>query len=291
MGVADVIPGVSGGTIAFLMGIYEELVEAVSSFDVQFVRAVLKGRLRQALDQTGWKFLTVLFTGILIAVFSLSHLLKWLMSDYPVYVYSFFFGLILTTVFIIAQKIQKGDFAKIAVGMMSAVLMFRLVGMMPIQTPETWWFVFLSGAIAICAWILPGISGAFILLLLGKYEYVITAVSDRNFSVLIIFALGCGIGLLSFIWILRWLLHRHYDLTLSVLAGIVLGSLRKIWPWKETISTMVTAKGKIVPIQQINVFPEMMTVETIVAVLLFISGICLGLWLSSFDQKRERLSA
>ena len=135
--------------------------------------------------------------------------------------------------------------------------------------------------------ILPGISGAFILLLLGKYEYVITAVSERNFGVLIIVALGCAAGLLSFIRILRWLLHQHYDLTLSVLAGVVLGSLRRVWPWKETLSTFVTSRGKIVPLEQINVFPETVTREVVFAALLFIAGICLSLWLAAFDKKKD----
>lgn len=288
MGVADVIPGVSGGTVAFLTGIYEELIQSIASFDTQFLREIGKGRLKTAFSKTGWKFLAVLLTGILTAIFSLSHLLKWLMEDYPVYVYAFFFGLILTTVFVIAQKIQKGDFAKLSIGMVSAFVMFRLAGMIPMETPETWWFLFFSGAVAICAMILPGISGAYILLLLGKYHYVITAVSERNAGVLIIVAMGCAVGLLCFTRILRLVLTRYHDLSLSVLAGLVLGSLRKVWPWKEILPESVIAKDGHAVLQEINVFPDAFTAEVVIAALLFILGICVSLWLAAFDQKQKR---
>ena len=287
MGIADIIPGVSGGTIAFLMGIYEELLESVYSFDVEFLKRLSRGQVIQAFAHTGWKFLAVLLTGILSAIFSFSYVLCWLLQNKPVYIHAFFFGLILTTVYVIVQKIKKGDFAKIAVGLVSTVVMYNLVGMVPIQTPDTWWFLFLSGAVAICAMILPGISGAFILLLLGKYEYVITAVNERNFSVLILVASGCVIGLLAFVRFLRWLLHRHYDLTLSVLAGLVLGSLRKVWPWKETLEAIVTPEGKLIPVNQINILPDGFTTEVVLAALFLVVGICLSICLARCDQPKK----
>lgn len=286
MGIADIIPGVSGGTIAFLMGIYEELIDSLSSFDLDFVRRVFTGKFSEAFGNVGWKFLVQLLSGMLIAIFSLSHLMKWLLTNQSVYVHSFFFGLILMTVFVIAKKIRKGDFGKMAVGFLSAILMFKLVGLVPLQTPETWWFLFFSGAIAICAMILPGISGAFILLLLGKYEYVITAVSERDFGVLIIVALGCAVGLFSAVRVLRWLLHRHYDLTLSILTGLVLGSLRKMWPWKEVVRTIVSHRGKVIPVEEINVFPQVFSMEIIYVLMLCAAGIGLSLWLSRFDQEK-----
>jgi len=287
MGIADIIPGVSGGTIAFLMGIYEELIDSLSSFDREFLKRLGRGEIIQAFAQTGWKFLTALVTGILAAIFSLSHVLRWLLQNAPVYVNAFFFGLIITTVFVIAQKVRKGDFAKMAIGLVSAVVMYNLVGMIPLQTPDAWWFVFVSGMIAICAMILPGISGAFILLLLGKYEYIITAVSERQFSVLIIVALGCIVGLLTFVRLLKWLLHRYYDLTLSVLAGLVLGSLRRVWPWRETLEAVITPKGKLIPVEQINVLPSAFTTEIVFAALFLIVGICLSLCLARFDQPQK----
>jgi len=287
MGIADIIPGVSGGTIAFLMGIYEELIESLHSFNLSFVRKILKGKFHEAFAATGWKFLLVLLCGILTAIFSLSHVLRWLLERYPVAVHAFFFGLILATVVMIARKVRKGDFGKVSVALISAVAMYRLVGMVPITTPETWWFLIFSGAVAICAMILPGISGAFILLLLGKYEYLITAVSERNLAVLALVALGCAVGLLSFVRFLRWVLHRYHDLALSVLAGFVLGSLRKIWPWKVTAQSILTPHGKSVPVEQANVFPQALSPEVCAAVVLCLLGICVGLLLSRCDGKQD----
>lgn len=286
MGIADVIPGVSGGTIAFLMGIYDELLAAVASFDLRFARELSRGRIVAAFDGTGWKFLALLLTGILSAIFTLSHLMKWLMETHPVLIFSLFFGLIVTTVYAVARKIRGGGAAEWILGAASAVAMYHLVGLVPIQTPETWWFLFLSGALAICAMILPGISGAFILLLLGKYEFVIAAVSERNLPVLFCVAAGCATGLLCFVRTLQWMLARHHDATLAALAGLVLGSLRKIWPWKETLSTMTTARGKVVPLEQANVLPDLASPETAAALLLCVAGAALSLWLASFDPER-----
>lgn len=285
MGVADIIPGVSGGTIAFLMGIYEELIDALYSFDQRFVGRILRGRWSEAFQGTGWRFLLPLFLGILSAVFSLSHLMRCLLQRYPIPVHAFFFGLILTTVVIIAQKIKKGDFGKVSVAVISAVAMYRLAGMVPMTTPETWWFLIFSGAVAICAMILPGISGAFILLLLGKYEYVIAAVSDRNWAVLFLIASGCAVGLLTFVRFLRWVLHKYHDLALSVLAGLVLGSLRKVWPWKETIHSIITSHGKVVPIEQVNILPATFSSEIVVAAGLCLLGIGVGILLSRVDGR------
>lgn len=286
MGVANIIPGVSGGTIAFLMGIYEELVESIHSFDLNLLKCLLRLDIKAAFEQVNGKFLSALLLGILTAIFSLSHVLKWLLVKQPIQIYAFFFGLIFMTVFVIVQKIRKPDFAKLAVGLVSAVVMYQFVGLVPLDTPDTWWFLFISGAIAICTMILPGISGAFILILLGKYEYIIDAISDRNFAVLIIVAFGCGFGLIAFVRFLRWVLHRHYDLTLSVLAGMVLGSLRKVWPWKMVLETIETSKGKIVPVSEMNVIPQSFSTEVGYAIVLCLCGIALSLLLARFDQEK-----
>ncbi|MDP8266843.1 MAG: DUF368 domain-containing protein [Candidatus Aceula meridiana] len=290
MGVADVIPGVSGGTVAFLMGIYEELIESISSFNIGFLKGLAKGQLRDAFSKTGWKFILILLSGILSAIFSLSHPLKWLLTNHPVFVHAFFFGIILTTIFIIFQKVQKKSFIKIVYGLLGAIVMFQLTKALPMQTPETWWFLFLSGVIAICAMILPGISGAFILLLLGKYEFIITAVSERNFSALLIIAMGCITGLLTFVHLLRWLLKHHHDLTLSVLSGVVAGSLFKIWPWKEILSCPTGFKNEILAFKEINTLPPAITPPVIFAFLFFVLGIFGSLWLAQMDRQRESAS-
>lgn len=290
MGIADIIPGVSGGTVAFLMGIYEELIESLYSFDQRFLSHLLKGHLRTAFATTGWKFLCALLIGILTAIFSLSHMMKWLLEEYPVYLSAFFFGIIATTVLIIAQKVKKMSVMNIIAGCVSAVAMFYFVAMLPLETPYTWWFLFLSGAIAICAMILPGISGAFILLILGKYHYIITAVSERNFFILSIFSLGCLTGLLLFVRLLRWLLKNHSDITLIVLAGLVLGSLRRIWPWKETVHRVIFDHGTSGLVeQQINIVPNVLTFEFFLAIIFVVLGVSLSLWMVKLDRQRGAL--
>lgn len=285
MGIADVIPGVSGGTIAFLMGIYDELLAAVASFDARFLRELSRGRVRAAFAGTGWRFLALLGTGILGAIFTLSHLIKHLLEHHPVPLHALFLGLIVMTVPVVLRKMRTFGVGHAALFAGSTVAMFHLVGMVPLQTPEATWFLFLAGALAICAMILPGISGAFILLLLGKYEFVLVAVTERNLAVLAVVAAGCATGLLSFVRLLKWLLVRWHDATLAALAGLVLGSLRKIWPWKETLST-TTLHGKLVPLEQANILPDMMTGSFALALLLFASGCALSLWLASFDDKK-----
>lgn len=277
MGIADVIPGVSGGTVAFLLGIYEDWIEAISSVDVLFFKMLLQGKASKAFLKVRWKFLLILFSGIFTAIFFLSHVLKWLLEEQTVFVYSFFFGIIFSTVFIIIEKIREKNIFKVIVGFLSAFIMYQLAGALPLQTPETGWFLFLSGAIAICAMILPGISGAFILLLLGKYEFVITAVSERNLGVLAIVTAGCCAGLLSFVRILRWLLQKHYDVTLSVLAGIVLGSLRRIRPWKEGLLYTTLSETQGVGPKEVNVLPSEVTAHVAFAFALLFSGITIGL--------------
>jgi len=290
MGIADLIPGVSGGTIAFLFGIYGELLDSIKSFDLAFFSRLLRLRFKEAFENTGWKFLAALLCGIMTSIFTLSHTMKWLLEEHPVQVHGFFFGLIVATVWAIGKKIQHKDFAKIGLGLASAWMMFVLVGMIPIQTPETWWFLMISGVVAICAMILPGISGAFILLLLGKYDYVIQAVSARDIPVLFIFAVGCGVGLLSFVHILSWLLKKYYDLTLTVLTGLVLGSLRKIWPWKETVETIMTSHGKIIPVEQMNVLPKHFDAGFWITIALVIAGFFISLMIARFDDQKDSLS-
>src|SRR5690554_5724335 len=172
MGAADIVPGVSGGTMAFILGIYEELIDSIRMVgQPEFIKATLGLRLREALDMLNWKFLLAVATGIFIAVFTLAHALEWLLVNQPVFVWSFFFGLVLASVFVVSRRIDRWTPSLVVAMVLAAAAAFLLVGLVPGQTPDTWWFLFLSGAVAICAMILPGISGAFILVLLGKYEY------------------------------------------------------------------------------------------------------------------------
>ena len=232
MGAADVIPGVSGGTIAFLMGIYQELLDSIKSVNGEAFKLLFKGRLAEFWKHINGNFLASLFAGILVSVFSLARLMKYLLEFHPVPLWSFFFGLILASAIYILKGLDKWSIQNIISLLAGAGIAAFICVASPAQTPDALWFVFLSGAIAICAMILPGISGSFILLLLGKYAFVMTAVTELNIPVLAVFAAGCAIGIISFSHFLSWLLKKFYMLTIALLSGFMLGSLLKVWPWK-----------------------------------------------------------
>ena len=256
MGAADVVPGVSGGTIAFITGIYEELVYSIKSIDAGAVKHLFKQGVGAFWKQINGNFLVAVFLGILISVFSLANLLEHLLQMYPILVWSFFFGLIIASAIYVAKKITHWNLQK-AAGLIGGVLVaYIITELTPAQTPEATWFIFISGALAICAMILPGISGAFILLLLGKYQFAIEAVGNLDISVLGILVVGALVGLISFSNLLSWLLRKYHDVTIAVLSGFMIGSLNKIWPWKKTVTTFVDRHGEIQPLVQKNVLPS-----------------------------------
>lgn len=272
MGASDVVPGVSGGTMAFILGIYEELINAIKSVDLTFIKLILTFKFKEAFNILPWKFLASVFIGILLAIFSLARLLEWLLENKPVLLWSFFFGLVVASIIMVARRISRWTALTLGVSLIVALGAYWLVGLVPTETPTDWWFVFLSGVIAICAMILPGISGSFILVLLGKYEYILGAVNNRDFLTLGIFAIGAVIGITSFAQLLSWLFKKHHNLTIAMLTGLMLGSLRKIWPWKETLAFMTDRHGAQVPIEQINVLPAAFTAEVAAAIGLAILG-------------------
>ena len=272
MGAADVVPGVSGGTMAFILGIYEELIDAIRSFDSKSLKLFFSAKIRDFLGHTHWRFLLALGCGILLAIFSLSKALSWLLQNEPVLIWSFFLGLILASVVTVVKRVQSWRFptwCSLACGLAGIYL---LVGMVPGATPNAPWFLFVSGALAICAMILPGISGSFILVLLGKYQYILEAVNERNFLVLIIVAAGACVGLAAFSRLLGWLLTRYHDYMVAFLTGLMLGSLRKVWPFKETLKSIVGSGGKVVPIVQENILPTQWTGEVTFAIALAVVG-------------------
>ena len=272
MGAADVVPGVSGGTMAFILGIYEELLEAIRSFDLEFLKLLLQFKVKDAWNRTSWRFLTALLLGILLAVFSLARILSWLLQNRPVLIWSFFFGLVLASVYTVGRHLQKWNAAITVWMFLGTVGSYFLVGLVPLKTPDSPWFLLLSGAVAICAMILPGISGSFILVLLGKYAYLLEAVNNRDFFPLILAAAGAVFGLISFVRCLNWLLKRYHDLTLAVLTGLMLGALRKVWPWKKTLETMIDSHGNVLIISQSNTLPAAWNQEVTLAVCLAIIG-------------------
>jgi putative membrane protein len=264
MGSADVIPGVSGGTIALITGIYEELIQALKSFDATMVKKVAKLDLTGALAGVHIRFLLCLFAGIGIAILSFARLMNYLLNHYPIFTWSLFFGLIAASILVVSRQVAiwtAGTGISLVVG---TVVSAFIVNLIPMSTPDELWFIFLCGIIAICAMILPGISGAFILLILGKYEFITATLKNpfvpRQLMIIIVFCLGCLIGLLSFARLLNYLLKNFRPLTLAFLTGLMAGSIKKIWPWKEIIQTKIIG-GKPLVIWGANIMPETLNSE------------------------------
>lgn len=255
MGAADVVPGVSGGTIAFITGIYEELIDSIKAVDLQAVKLLLKFKLAEFWKKINGNFLISVIAGIGISIFSLAKLMTWLLENHPIYIWSFFFGLIIASSVLVAKEIKKWNIFTVISLILGAVIAYGITVMTPSETPNSWWFIILSGAIAICAMILPGISGAFILLLMGKYTYILGAVSTFNIGVLLLFAIGAVAGITSFSHLLSWLLKHHHTATVSLLTGFMVGSLNKVWPWKETLQTYTDSHGVEKALVESNISP------------------------------------
>lgn len=261
MGASDVIPGVSGGTMAFILGIYEELIDAIRSFDLKSIKFLVTLKIRGFLDRISWEFLLAVVIGILTAIFTLARVLAWLLQNQPVLIWSFFLGLILASALSVSRRV-RGWRLSTWLGLLGGIVgTYFLVGLVPVSTPNDPWFLFISGLVAICAMILPGISGSFILVLLGKYQFVLEAVNNREFLILAIVTAGACVGIVTFSRLLGWLLRNYHDLMVAVLTGLMLGSLRKVWPWKETIEGLVDSHGKVVPILQSNILPPQWDAE------------------------------
>ena len=255
MGMADVVPGVSGGTIAFISGIYEELLDSIRSVDATALRLLLRFRLAEFWRHVNGRFLLPVLLGIAVAIFSLARLMTYLLTNHPIAIWSFFFGLIVASALLVARQIGRWDWRTVLAFAVGAAAAWWITVATPAETPDDWWFVMLSGAIAICAMILPGISGAFILLLLGKYQYIMHAVGEFDIPVIAVFVIGAAAGIISFSHLLSWLLKHWHDVTVAVLMGFMVGSLNKVWPWKETVETYLDSHGVAQPLVQNNIAP------------------------------------
>lgn len=287
MGMADVVPGVSGGTMAFILGIYEELIAGLRALGrPHFWRLLMRGRLREASASAGLLFLVSVLVGILLAVFTLARAVTWLLENEPSLVWGLFFGLVLASIVVVGRRMKRWNVATLAIAFLAAVAAFFLVGAVPVQTPEDLWFIFLSGVIAICAMILPGISGAFILVLLSKYEYILGAVNDRDITVLAVFVLGALVGIVSFAQVLGWLFRRFHDLTVAALIGLMAGSLRKIWPWKDGIDT----PDETAALPSLTVDGSF-NLEIVWVPLLMVAGIAVVLVIDWYGRRKERVPA
>jgi putative membrane protein len=301
MGASDIVPGVSGGTMAFIMGIYEELIDSIRTVGQRdFIQAVLRFRIQDVLQILNWPFLLALGSGILLAIFTLAHSLEWLLENEPVYLWSFFFGLVLASIISVSKRVKKWTPSLGALMLAGAVGAYILVGLVPSQTPNDWWFLILSGAVAICAMILPGISGAFILVLLGKYQFVLSAVNGfrqtfnlQDLLTIVLVGIGAVVGLISFAQVLGWLFRRYHDGTVAVLIGLMVGSLRKVWPWKfdadwlrDSAGEFVLSDGHRIVTEQHNILPNGGAGELILAIVIALAGVLLVLMLERLANQK-----
>ena len=255
MGAADVVPGVSGGTIAFITGIYDRLLNALKSFDLALLNVLGKEGIAAAWRHIDGTFLLCVFGGVLTSILSFAHGVTWLLSNYPEMLWAFFFGLILISGLHMIRQVHHWHIGTVIILTLGVGLAYILGVMTPNSLEPDPLILFFAGSVAICAMILPGISGSFMLLMMGLYGPVIEAVKGLNVDVLLVFGVGCIGGLLSFSHVLSWLLRRHRDLTIALLTGLMLGALGKVWPWKETLETRINSAGEQVPLIQTNVSP------------------------------------
>ena len=276
MGAADVVPGVSGGTIAFITGIYEELVNSIKSINLEAIKLFFTGRWKSFWKQINGNFLLAVFAGVFISVLSLARVLEYLLEHQPILIWSFFFGLILASSYVVSRKIKKWEYPKIVALVGGIGIAFYITSVTPTTTTDAFWFIILAGALASCAMILPGISGSFILLLLGKYAFALHAVNERIIVDLLLLGSGALVGIILFANLLSWLLKKYHDITIAVLVGFMIGSLNKIWPWKETLKTILV-EGEVKPLVEKNILPTLNNADDKfwMAILMAIIGIAL----------------
>jgi putative membrane protein len=274
--------------MAFILGIYEELIDSIRRFlNIDTIKMMATFKFIQAYKTLPWPFLAALAVGILTAIFTLAQFLEWTLENHPALLWSFFFGLVLASIFTVIKRVRQWGLVTLLATAFGAIVAWLIVGLVPAQMPHSLLFLFFSGFIAICAMILPGISGSFILVLLGQYEYILSAVNNRDFITLAVVAAGAIVGLGTFAQLLGWLFKRYHDITVAILIGFMVGSLRKIWPWKETLSYMQDRHGAMVPVEQINVLPEAWTTEVTLAIILAIVGVVVVLALDYIGSRQK----
>jgi len=285
MGAADLVPGVSGGTIAFISGIYERLLNNIKSLDLAMLKLLFRGQFREVWDRIPVAFFVALALGLATAILSLSQALSGLFHTHPVELWSFFFGLVLGSIVLLMRETWSWKLTDFVAFAIAVIATYWLVGMQAFQTPSSPLFLFFAGAIAICAMILPGISGSYLLLIMGKYQQVLEAINNRDFISMAIFGAGIVVGILSFVRVVSWLLNRWRHITLITLTGIMAGALRTVWPWKEVLTTRINSKGEEVPLTQTNISPTDGTL--LLAVLFLIVGLIVVIGISHLSPDRS----
>ena len=289
MGAADVVPGVSGGTIAFISGIYEELLESIDNINLSFISNVKTFGFKKAWSKVNGNFLLALILGISLSILSLAKGIKWLLLNEAILLWSFFFGLVLASIFYIGKQIKLWNFLTFAIIISTTVISYGITTAEPFASPDSNIYLFFCGAIAIVAMILPGISGSYILLLMGVYPVVMTAITHRDFTIISAIGIGVILGLLLFSRLLKWLFKKYKNQMLVVLTGLMLGSLNKVWPWKTTISTYLNSHGETKPLleQSISPFSFNGDPQLIMSIVLAIIGFLLIIGMERVAQLKK----
>ena len=255
MGAADAVPGVSGGTIAFISGIYEELINTISNVNVDLFKTLFNKGFKAFWNQLNGNFIVALLSGIIISYVSFMRLAKYLLENHPVLIWSFFFGLIIASIYFVGKQITKWNIVTYISLFAGAIIAYYISTLSTMADNDNGVFLFFAGALAICAMILPGISGSFILVILGAYKTLSDALHDFDLKKIAMFACGAIIGLLSFSHLLKWLFKHYHNLTLAILTGFMFGSLNKVWPWKETLTWRINSKGIKEPLLEKSISP------------------------------------
>ena len=291
MGAADLVPGVSGGTIAFISGIYEELISSLNAINLSLIKTIKTEGLKSTWEKINGNFLVAILLGIAISIISLSKLITWLLLEKPILVWAFFFGLVLASILFVIKKINQwklGEFLGLIIGTFFA---YQLTNLGALGNSESMFYLFISGSIAICAMILPGISGAFILVLLGSYNTVLQAINDKSIGKLAVFMAGTIVGILSFSKLLKWLFKNYKSITLAVLTGFMVGALAKIWPWKKALTYRINSKGINVPLNEECISPLSFdgNPQILSAIALMVFGFLMILILEKIGSKNKTI--
>ena len=285
MGIANVIPGVSGGTIALITEIYEELINSLKSFDLKALKLLISLDIKRFIQHTNFYFLLAVFGGSVASVFSIANLFKFLFTNYPILIWAFFFGLIVASVYFVGKRVKRWKIQSIIALVVGTAIAISLSFITPATENSNLFFVFICGIIGISGMMLPGLSGSFILILMGNYELLmVTAITELNY-LLAIFIIGSAVGLMSFSHALAWVLKHYKDATLALLTGFILGSLNIIWPWKKIAESMII-DGKEKVLEYHWYFPNITEKETLIAFALIVFGIVVVWGLESFSSKK-----
>jgi putative membrane protein len=263
MGAVELVPGVSSGTIALLVGVYQELLDSIKSINLSALKLFITFKWKEFWKVINGNFLLSLVLGICISLFSIARLISFLLHAYPILVWAFIFGLMIASVWVIVQDVRQWNWKLVLCFIIGAIAAFFITMATPTQTPDAFWFIFLCGVIAICGMMMPGTSGSFILILLGKYDYMVNAVKSFNMPVLFIFCAGVVIGITSFSRVLSFALRRFHDITIATMSGFILGSLNIVWPWKRVVETCTDSHGNVIPLIKANMLPDQLLWEAI----------------------------